>query len=168
MQISCLDQVLLILSQTHEATFVLASCMSSVQFSHTIMSGSLWPHGLQHARLPCPSPTPGAYSNSRPLSRWCHPTISCSVVPFSSRLQSFPASASGVYSRESVLRIRCPKYWSFSISPSNENLGVIFYRIDWLDLYAVQETQESSPIPLFKSISSSALRFPICLNTAIS
>ena len=54
----------------------------------------LRPHGLQHARLPCPSPTPGVYSNSRPLSRWCHLTISSSVVPFSSRLQSFPASGS--------------------------------------------------------------------------
>jgi len=58
------------------------------------MSDSLWPHGLQHTRLPCPSPTPGAYSNSCPLSRWCHPTISSSVIPFSSRLQSFLASGS--------------------------------------------------------------------------
>ena len=58
------------------------------------MSSSLWPHGLQHARPPCPSPMPGVYSNSCPLSRWCHPTISSSVVPFSSHLQSFPASGS--------------------------------------------------------------------------
>ena len=58
------------------------------------MSNSLWPHGLQHARLPCPLPTPGACSNSCPSSRWCHPTISSSVVPFSSCLQSFPASGS--------------------------------------------------------------------------
>ena len=56
----------------------------SVQFSHSVVSDSLWPHGLQHARLLCPSPTPGAYSNSCPLSRWCHPTISSSVDPFSS------------------------------------------------------------------------------------
>ena len=63
---------------------------SSVQFTHSVMSDSLWPHALQHARPPCPSPTPGAYPNSRPLSRWCHPTISSSVIPFSSRLQSFP------------------------------------------------------------------------------
>ena len=62
-----------------------------VQFSHSVVSDSLWPHGLQHARPPCPSPTPGVYPNSRPLSRWCHPTISSSVVPFSSHLQSFPA-----------------------------------------------------------------------------
>ena len=58
----------------------------------SIMSDSLWPHGLQHARPPCPSPTPGACSNSSPSSGWCHPTISSSVVPFSSCLQSFPAS----------------------------------------------------------------------------
>ena len=64
------------------------------QFSPSVVSDSLPPHGLQHARLPCPSPTPGAYSNSCPLSRWCHPTISSSVVPFSSCPQSFPASGS--------------------------------------------------------------------------
>ena len=65
-----------------------------VQFSHSVVSASLRPHELQHARLPCPSPTPRAYSNSCPSSRWCHPTISYSVIPFSSRLQSFPASGS--------------------------------------------------------------------------
>ena len=66
----------------------------SVQFSHSVVSDSLWPHGLQHARLPCPSPTPGACSNSCPLSQWFHPMISTSVIPFSSCLQSFPASGS--------------------------------------------------------------------------
>ena len=66
----------------------------SVQFSCSVVSDSLWPHGLQHARPPCLSPSPGVYSNSCPLSRWCHPTISSFVVPFSSRLQSFPASGS--------------------------------------------------------------------------
>ena len=65
----------------------------SVQFSHSV-SDSLWPHGLQNARLPCPSPTPGARSNSCPSSQWGHPTISSSVIPFSSCLQSFPASGS--------------------------------------------------------------------------
>ena len=74
--------------------FNLYAEFSSIQFSSWVMSDSLWPHGLQHAKLPCPSPTPGVYSNSRPLSRWCHPTISSSVVPFSSCLQSFPASGS--------------------------------------------------------------------------
>ena len=67
---------------------------SSVQFSLSVVSYPLWPHGLQHARPLCPSPTPGVYSNSCPLSRRCHPTISSSVVPFSSHLQSFPASGS--------------------------------------------------------------------------
>ena len=67
---------------------------NSVQISHSVMSDSLQPHGLQHARLPCPSPTPGAYSNSCPSRRWCHPSISSSVIPFSSHLQSFPASGS--------------------------------------------------------------------------
>ena len=74
----------------------------SVQFSCSVMSDSLWPHGLQHNRPPCPSPTPGACSNSCPLRQWCHPTISSSVVPFSSCLQSFPASRS------------FPKSWFFS------------------------------------------------------
>ena len=64
------------------------------QFSHSVVSDSLWPHGLQHSRLPCPAPTTGACSNSCPSSQWCHPTISSSVVPFSSHLQSFPASGS--------------------------------------------------------------------------
>ena len=70
-----------------------------VHFSQSVMSNSLWPHGLEHARPPCPSPTPGACSNSCPLSQWCHPTISSSIVPFSSRLQSFPASGSFVTSQ---------------------------------------------------------------------
>ena len=67
---------------------------SSVQFSHSVTSDSLRPHGLQLGRLTCPLPTPGASSNSCPVSRWCHPTISSSVVPFSSHLQSWPASGS--------------------------------------------------------------------------
>ena len=71
-----------------------SSPIVSVKFSHRVISDSWQPHGLQHARPPCPSPTPGAYSNLCPLSQWCHPTISSSVVPFSSCLQSFPASGS--------------------------------------------------------------------------
>ena len=66
----------------------------SVQFSHSVVSDSLWPHESQHTRLPCPSPTPRVYSNSRPSSRWCHPAISSSVLPFSSCPQSLPASGS--------------------------------------------------------------------------
>ena len=114
--------------------------MSSVKFSSVSQSCPiLWPHGLQHARLPCPSPTPGAYSNSCPLSQWCHPTIS-SLFISSSRLQSFPASGSFL-----VLCIRWPKYWSFSfsISPFNEYLGLISFQMDWLDLLAGQGTLKS-------------------------
>ena len=103
-----------------------------------------WGHGLQHDRLPCPSPSPGACLNSCPLSQWCHPTISSSVVPFSSCLQSFPASQSFPVS-QSALCIRWPKYWSFSfsINPSNEYSGLISFRIDWFDLLAVQGTLNS-------------------------
>jgi len=68
--------------------------LTNVQFSCSVMSNSLWPHGLQHTRPPCPSPTPGVYSNSCPSRWWCHPTISSSVIPFSSCPQSFPASGS--------------------------------------------------------------------------
>ena len=184
--------------------------MASVQFSCSAMSDSLRPHESQHARPPCPSPTPRVHSNSCPSSRWCHPAISSSVVPFSFCLQSFPASESfpisqlftsggqiigesasasvlpmnlfshsvvsdslwphglqhtrlsclspfprafsnscpschplllpsifpriRVFSNESFLLIRWPKYWScsFSISPFNENSGLISFRIDWL------------------------------------
>ena len=97
----------------------------------------------KHARFPCPSPNPRAYSNSCPLSQWCDPNISCSVIPFSSRLQSFPASK--FFSNESALHIRWPKYWifSFSLSPSKEQSGSISFRMDWLDLLAVQATFKS-------------------------
>ena len=118
------------------------------------MSDTLQPYDLQHARLPCISPTPGDCSNSCPLSQGCHPTISSSVVPFSSCLQSFPAFR--VFSNASVLHIRWPKYWSFSFSisplsefivthliPSNEYSGLISFRIDWFDLLAVQGTLKS-------------------------
>ena len=108
---------------------------SSIQFSCSVVSDSLRPHGLQHARPPCPSSTPRVYPNSCPLSWWCHPTISSSVIPFSSHLQSL------VFSNESVL-IRWPKYWSFSfnISPFNGYSGLISFRIHWFDLIAVQGT----------------------------
>ena len=107
------------------------------------MSDSLRPHESQHARPLCPSPIPRVYPNSCPLSWWCHPTISSSVVPFSSCPQTFPAS--GSFSNESALHIRWPKYWSFSfnISPSDEHPGLISFRMDWLDLLAVQGTLKS-------------------------
>ena len=76
--------------------------LSSVQLNHLVVSDSLWPQGLQHARLPCPSPTPGAYSNACSPSQWCHPTISSSIVPFSSCLQSFTASGSFLISQPLV------------------------------------------------------------------
>ena len=110
------------------------------------MSDSLWPHGLQPTKLPCPSPNPGAFTNSCSLSRWCHPTISSSVVPFSSSLQSFPASrVIVIFSNESVFCIRWPKCWSFSfnISPSNEYSELVSFRMDWFDLLAVQGTLKS-------------------------
>ena len=116
--------------------------MTSVQFSRSVVSDSLWPHELQHARPPCPSPAPGVHPDSHPSSRWCHPAISSSVVPFSSCPQSLPAS---VFSNESTLHMRWPKYWSFSFSiiPSKEIPGLISFRIDWLDLLAVQGTLKS-------------------------
>ena len=103
------------------------------------MSDSLQTHESHHARPPCPSPTPGVHSDSRPLSWWCHPAISSSVIPFSSCPQSLPASESFPMSQ---LCMRWPKYWSFSFSiiPSKEILGLISFRTDWLDLLAVQGT----------------------------
>ena len=111
-------------------------------FSHSVISDSLHPHGLQHARLPFPSPSSRACSNSCPLSVMpsnhfilCHPLL---LLP-----SIFPSIR--VFSNESVLHIRWPKYWSFSfiISPSNEYSGLIFFRMDWLDLLAVQGTLKS-------------------------
>ena len=138
---------------------ILKEIVFPVQFSHWVMSDFLWPHELQHTRPPCPPPTPRVYTNSCPLSRWCHPTISSSVVPFSSYLQSFPTS--GFFSNESALWIRWPKYWNFSfnISPSKEHPGLISFRMNWLDLLAFQGTQESTPTPQFKNINSSVLSF---------
>ena len=106
------------------------------------MSDSLQLHESQHTRPPCSSPTPRVYSNSCPSSQWCHPAISSSVVPFSSCPQSLPASESFPMSQ---LCMRWPKYWSFSfsISPSSEHPGLISFRVDWLDLLAVQGTLKS-------------------------
>ena len=121
---------------------VLMYQFSSVQFSCSVVSYSLRPHESQHARPPCPSPTPGVHSNSSPSSWWCHPAISSSVVPFSSCPQSLPAS---VFSDESTLRMRWPKYWSFnfSIISSKEHPGLISFRMDWLDPLVVQGTLRS-------------------------
>ena len=126
-------------------------------FSRSLVSDSLPPRRLQHARFPCPTPTPGVYSNSCPLSRWCHPTI----IPCRSLLllpSVFPSIR--IFSNESALRIRWLKYWSFSfnISPSSAYSELISFRMDWLDLLAVQGTLKSSPTQ-FKSISPWVLSF---------
>ena len=107
------------------------------------MSDSLRPHRLQLARPPRPSPIPGVYPDSCPLSRWCHLTILSSVIPFSSCLQSFPAS--GFFPMSQLFASGGQNIWSFSfsISPSNEHPGLISFRIDWLDLLAVQGTLKS-------------------------
>ena len=111
--------------------------IQSVQFSHSVVSDSLRPHGLQHARLPCPSPTPTVCSNSYPSN---HLTLSHPLLLLLSILPSIR-----VFSNESVLHIRWSKYWSFSfnISPSNEYSGLISFRMDWLDLLAVKGTLKS-------------------------
>ena len=110
------------------------------QFSCSIVSNSLRPYGLQHARPPCPKPTHKACSNSCPLSQWCHPTISSFEGPLLLLPSIFPSIR--VFSNESVLHIRWPKYWSFSFStsPSNEYSGLISFRIDWFDLLDIQGT----------------------------
>ena len=118
--------------------------LSSVQFSRSVVSDSLWLHWLQHSRPPCPSQTPGVYSNSCPLSWWGHPTISSSVVPFSSRLQCFPASGSfpvsqfftsgsqsnGVSASTSVLPMNIqdwfPLRWTGWISLQSKGLSRVF------------------------------------------
>ena len=115
--------------------------ISLVQFSRSVVSNSLQPHGLQHSRPPCPSPTPGACSNSCPSSRWCHPTISSSVVPFSSHLQSFPAS--GSFQMNQLFTSGGQSIGasaSASVLPMNEYSGSISFRIDWFDLLAIEKT----------------------------
>ena len=128
---------------------------SSVQFSHSVVSDSLWPHVLQHARPPCPSPTLGVHSDSSiesvmPSSHLilCRPLLFLPPIPPSIR----------VFSNESTLCMRWPKYWSFSfsISPSKEIPGLISFRMDWLDLLAVQGTLKS--LLLHHSSKASILR----------
>ena len=132
---------------------------SSVQFSHSVTSDSLQPHEPQHARPPCPSPTPRVDWNSCPLSRWCHPTISSSVVPFSSCPQSFPASGSfpmsqlftsggqsiGVSASASVLPMNIQDWFPLGWT-------------GWISLLS-KDSKESSPTPQFKSINSLVLSF---------
>ena len=107
------------------------------------MSNSLWSHGLQNARLPCPSPTPGAYSNACPWSWWCKSNHLILCRPLLRPPSIFPSIR--VFSNESVLFIKWPKYWSFSfsISSSDEFSRLSSFRIDWLDILAVQKTLKS-------------------------
>ena len=122
-------------------------------FSRQVVSNSLQPHGLWHARLSCPLPSPRVCPSSCPLNKWCYPT----VILFSSWHSIFPSIR--VFSNESALCITWSKYWSFSfsISPSNEYSGLISFKIAWFDLLAVQDSQESSPAQQFKSNNSLAL-----------
>ena len=118
---------------------------TSVQFSHSVMSDSLRPHGPQRTRPPCPSSTSGVYPNSFPLSWWCHLTISSSVVPFSSRLQSF--SASGSFQMSQYLASGSQNIGvaaSSSVLPMNIQ-NWFFSRMDWLDLLAIQGTLKNLP-----------------------
>ena len=113
--------------------------LTVVQFSCSVVSDYLRPHGLQHARLPCPSPTPGAYSNSCPSSRWCHRNRLILCHPLLLLPSVFPSIR--VFSNESVLCIRWPKNWSFS--PSNEYSGLISFKINWFKLLAVHGTLQN-------------------------
>ena len=125
-----------------------------VEFSCSVVSDSLWPHGLQHAKLPCPSPTPGAYSNSCPSSRWCHSTMSSSVVPFSPCLQSFPASGSF--------------QMSHFFTSGGQSIGVLtsvlpmniqdWFPLGWIGLppWSPRDSQESSPTPQFNTTINSS------------
>ena len=111
--------------------------INTVQFSRSVMSDSLRLHGLQHARPTCPSPTPRVHSNSCPLSQWCHPTISSSVIHFSSQFQSFPASGSFQMSQLFASGGQSIGVSALT-SASNEHSGLISFRMHWLDLLAVQ------------------------------
>ena len=131
----------------------------SVQFSRSVVSDSLRPHELQHARPPCPSPTPRVHSNSCPLNRWCHPATSSSVVPFSSCPQSLPES-------ESFPMNQLFAWGGQSIGVSASASFLLKNTQDWSPLEwtdwiscSPRDSQESSPTPQFKSINSSALSF---------
>ena len=144
--------------------YLLIQSIASVQFSCSVVPDSFRPHGLQHTRPPCPSPTPRVYSNSCPLSRWCHPTISSSVIPFFSHLQSFPASESFPMSQFFTSGGQSTGVSaSASVLPMNIQA---WFPLDQLDLKELvgspcspRDSQESSPIPQFKSTNSSVLSF---------
>ena len=147
-----------IFSMSSAIPSIMAIDMASVQFSHSIVSDFLQPHGLRHARIPCPSPTPGAYSNSCPLSRWCRPNIASSVIPFSFCPKYFPVSGSFT-----VTHLFASGGQNTGVSalasalPMNSRL--ISFRMDSGSSCSSRNSQESSPTPQFKSISSSVLSF---------
>ena len=122
--------------------FVKQPVLSMLLFSHSVVSDSLRPHGLQHTRLPCPLRSPGACSNSCPLSRWCHPII-LSCHPLLLLPSSLPSIR--VFSNESAFHIRWPKYWEFQLQHQSFQwiFRTYFFRMDWLDLRAVQGALKS-------------------------
>ena len=129
---------------------------NSVQFSPSVVSDSLRPHELQHARPPCPSPTPGVHSDSCPSSQWCHPAISSSVIPFSSCPQSLPASESFPMSQLFAWGGQSTGISASAWFPPKKSQG--WSPSEWTGCSS-RDSQESSPIPQFKSINSSALSF---------
>ena len=136
--------------------FIMSSCQFS-QFNLSVMSDTSWPHGPQHARPPCPSPTPGVYSNSYSLSQWCYPTISSSVILFSFCLRSFPASGffffqwvDSSHQVAKVLELQLQhQFFQYS--------GLISFRIAGLISFAIQGTLKSPSAPQFESFNSLAL-----------
>ena len=133
---------------------------SSVQFNRSVVSDSLRTHESQHARPLCPSPSPRVHSDSRLSSPWCHPAISSSVIPFSSCPQSLPASESFPMSHLFAWSGQSTGNFSFSIIPSKEIPGLISFRMDWLDLLAVQGTLKS----LLQHHSSKAFYSPTLIS----
>ena len=141
-------------------TFTFKHNFSSVQFCRSVMSDSLRPHESQHARPTCPSPTPGVYSNSCPSSRWCHPAISSSVVPFSSCPQSLPASGSFPMSQLFTWRGQSIGVSvSASVLPMNTQDWSPLGWTGWISLQSKGLSKESPPTPQFKSINSLALSY---------
>ena len=136
-------RVVYMIEMSYRLLFWSNSGLVLLSFSCWVMSNSLWPHGPQHARLPCPSLSPRVCSNSCPLSWWGHPIISSSVTSFSFYPQSFPAARS--FPMSQLFALNSSRYWSFSfsISPSNVYSRLMSFKVDWFDLLAVQGTLKS-------------------------